>query len=30
MWHDDGVGDVIRRRQVWLTANRGSFLAALS
>ncbi|MBA2715653.1 MAG: hypothetical protein H0U51_01095 [Propionibacteriales bacterium] len=29
MWHD-GVGELIRRRQAWLTANRGSFLAALS
>ena len=29
MWHD-GVGELIRRRRAWLTANRGSFLAALS
>lgn len=29
MWHD-GVGELIRRRQAWLTANRSSFLAALS
>lgn len=29
MWHD-GVGELIRRRQAWLTTNRGSFLAALS
>lgn len=29
MW-DAGVGDLIRRRQMWLTANRGTFVAALS
>lgn len=29
MW-DDGVGELIRRRQVWLTAHRGTLVAALS
>lgn len=28
MW-DDGVGELIRRRQAWLTVNRGTLLAAL-
>jgi hypothetical protein len=28
MW-DDGVGELIRRRQTWLIANRTALLAAL-